>query len=1681
METTNNAIEEQLHFFSSLVRELHVLICCYTTDYRIIYQNQKFSEYFGDDGQLTGREFISLFKPEQLQEMLDVYKQIQDQAIQQSFTNQVVTISGKICTIRWTSKLMYDSNNQIIGFQTVGEDITDFVQAVINLSENERRYQLLAENITDVVWTMDLNMKYIYLSSSIESFQGYTVEEFKNIPFEQTLTPESYQKTMQVLKGGIDEIMSGNPDVYKKVWSLELQYVKKNGEIFWGETDVKLIEADLPHRIVMQGITRNIHKRKLAEISMRESEEKLIQLSETIDDIFTFRDKEGNIIYMNEGAFQRFFNIPVTDFSRNSQKLKEFVHPDDMPNVQKFLLDINKNPDQNISFEYRICLPNQPVRFLYTRLFCIYNAQNEVYRHISVTSDITAIKTAELAARESEEKYRMITENTSDVIWTMDYNLRLTYISPSVQHFVGYTIDEIFKLPHNQLVEPEYYHHIVSAFQVILKAINDGTTQIFKENFVLESIFIHKSGKQLWGETTLRILTNENTREYSFIATTRDVNKRKLAEIQARETEHRFKIVTNSNPNAILLVNNKGQMTLTNRAAQQLFQYSEEEMLMQPLSLILRNESAHFHQHRLERYIEQQVGRCAHITERAEFNFRRKNNSTFIGELTITEEMNCNTYYMVATIQDVTNNRQTQMKLAESEELFRSLVKNLPELIIVHVDFCIQYINNYCEEILGYLPEEVLGNDIFDFIPQKYHTKIRNSVSQRHLNQNVESYEFEILHKNGVLKNVLLRGSMIKYQNKDAILAVLTDITMRKQQEQELMESEERFRKVIQQSTDGFTMINAEGKIIEWNNKMENLVHLKTEDAINQYIWDIQYKLKAKKESYEGYVIWAKKQFAELLVDSTKTWQSTTSIMTNPKIKKALEIHTYLIQVKSERIVCVNLRDVTDNRQLFDKLQLSEKKYRLLVDTLQEGVWMIDHENYTTFVNDYITNLLGYRVTEMQGRNILNFIENQHRKSFLRIIEQSRQNKKVNHHFIFNHKSGSFISTIIKTTPLFDESGNYTGTLAAITDNSKRKQIMRELHDREQRFAQLAENINEVFVLRDSDLKIIYINPMFEKVFGKRVDDYINSNKTILDLVCPAEEAKTVEFIEQLTKPAFTQIVELKTRICTKDTNYRWIWIRAFPILNAKGKMYRIAEIISDITSQKDEELQLIHLKEEAERAYNFKSEFLANMSHEIRTPINVIVGFADILKTKLKASKEYSEYLESIMLAGKNLLALINDILNLSRLESGRLELSQEQIDIRKFLEEIHRIFSLKLQEKNLDFTIRFINEAPERIITDETRLRQIIYNLIGNAIKFTPSGSVTVLVETEKLDNNLCNISIGIADTGIGIGKEQLERIFLPFMQALNQRVSQYGGSGLGLAISKRLAEAMNGKINVESEIDKGTTFTLTIPNVEISTDIAKMNNNKSQNLLFNSDLVLVVEDEYPNTQIILAYLANLNLQLATATNGEEAIQKVKANMPSLILMDLQMPIMNGYEAAKIIKSDPNFQHIPIIAHTAFHEERENKAINKYFDKFIFKPFTRNELISVLSEFLTHTVSSGDEILEIPTLRNSNITRDTRKSLYKDELQIYFQDEHDFPEEFVNRVCNVYMPHYEIVSKTLTFEEILDFGEDIIKLSKQFGVKSFERYATVLIEKTKHFDVKSLIDLLPIFKQMAEAMISK
>jgi PAS domain S-box-containing protein len=561
------------------------------------------------------------------------------------------------------------------------------------------------------------------------------------------------------------------------------------------------------------------------------------------------------------------------------------------------------------------------------------------------------------------------------------------------------------------------------------------------------------------------------------------------------------------------------------------------------------------------------------------------------------------------------------------------------------------------------------------------------------------------------------------------------------------------------------------------------------------------------------------------------------------------------------------------------------------------------------------------------------------------------------------------------------------------------KMLNQQLEISEKRYRELVELGSDMIFKLDPKGNLLYLNEVAQRITGYQKSQILGKNFS--EYIARDWYEFIVETFQKL-KLGKQKSYEIETPLLTQSGEK--LWIRQHLQLIFEGDHVKEIRVFAkDVTERKKAEDQLIQARQDAEAAQEAEKNFLTHMSHEIRTPLNAIVGMSQLL-TQTHPTAEQSQYLDVILSATELLLGLINDVLDLARIQSGQMQVVSAPIDLNQLLENYQRTFQNQLLDKAVSLHIETLPGLGTYLLTDPTIFNQICFNLLGNAVKFTEAGTIHLRCELQREKEKECRIRFSVTDTGIGIAPEKLEAIFDRFHQAHDEVSVQYGGTGLGLAITKNLIELLGGEITVQSEPGKGSTFAFVLPFLD--TGIPLEHHPKPGIWKADSQLhglsVLVAEDNPMNTLYIRKLLEKLGLQPTWVPNGQQAVSKAEQVPFDLILMDIQMPVLDGISATRKIREGkgPN-KETPIIALTAATiREKLDQAIASGMNAYLPKPFTPQQMIQKIQE-ISFEKAISEKILALDEVLTSNLDEDLLLEIYEGDpdyasemLQSFEQD---------------------------------------------------------------------------------------
>jgi PAS domain S-box-containing protein len=657
-------------------------------------------------------------------------------------------------------------------------------------------------------------------------------------------------------------------------------------------------------------------------------------------------------------------------------------------------------------------------------------------------------------------------------------------------------------------------------------------------------------------------------------------------------------------------------------------------------------------------------------------------------------------------------------------------------------------------------------------------------------------------------------------------------------------------------------------------------------------------------------------------------------------------------------------QDVTRRRETELALQRSEERLRKSQQFANVGSWDWQLATDVLYWSERVPALLGLKSGSIKTTRE-QFLSRVHPEDRQRVAEavvaclEHRADYDIEYRVVWP-EDGSIHWLHEQGDVLRDEYGTPLNMLGLVQDISRRKEVELQLQAQHRFLDSVIETIPSMLFVKDADrLRYVRVNRAGEQLTGRPVADFLG--KSDADLLPPEEaEAKLLADHSLLASGKALEITEEQVNTCQGS---RLLRTRKAPILDEQGNPAYLLGISDDITEQRAAEQSLAEARILAEKANQAKSDFLANMSHEIRTPMNGIIGLTELALTT-DLNPQQTDYLRKVNQSAQSLLGLLNDILDLSKIEANRLELESIPFDLHDLLEQISSLMAIYSQQKGLPLQVRIDPEIPRHLLGDPLRIKQILLNLVGNAFKFTKEGEITIEVRPGLHAQHSClPVAFTVRDTGIGIDEKQQQDLFKPFVQSDSSTTRIYGGTGLGLAITRQLVEMMDGTIKLISAPGEGSSFTFTLPlplsdQAELAaylerTELAAPDSSTLEQI--RGARILLVEDNFINQQVAVELLRQEYFWVDLAENGQQALDLLQPGRYDVVLMDLQMPVMDGYQATRAIRSRTEYDELPILAMSANamrHDREQCRSVG--MNDHIPKPVDRRQLLAALCRWI-------------------------------------------------------------------------------------------------------------------------------
>jgi PAS domain S-box-containing protein len=890
----------------------------------------------------------------------------------------------------------------------------------------------------------------------------------------------------------------------------------------------------------------------------------------------------------------------------------------------------------------------------------------------------------------------------------------------------------------------------------------------------------------------------------------------------------------------------------------------------------------------------------------------------------------------------------------ERAGLVAAVEQSADAIVITDTSGTIQYVNPAFTAMTGYSREEAVGQNPRVLRSGRHSAKFYEGLWGTIAAGGVWQGELTNRRKDGTLYNEDMKIAPVRDSRGEIVsyIAIKRDVTERRAAE----ESRALLASIVESSDLAIAGTTPDGTILSWNKGAEVILGYTAAEIIGQPI-----SMLAPQDRRDE----VRRSLATVQSGAVSSYHTVRLA----KDGRRVDLAGTGSPIRNSRCEIVGIaviaRDIGEHKRAEQALRESEERFRIMADGCPANMWVTDAEGGIRFINRFCREFFGTTYEQVEGGKWQPLLLHpDDAAAYVAAYERAvKERTAFTAEMRVRRADGEWRWLASYAEPRFSPAGEFLGHVGLSPDITERKQAGESLQRSEEKFRQLAENIREVFWMIDPAAnRLLYVSPAYEQVWGRSCERLYQNPMSWPEAVHPEDrERALLLFARQMGG----ENLDSEYRIRTPDGREKWIRDRAFPIRDQAGQLIRVGGIAEDITEWKRHEVELVTAREAADAASRAKSRFLANMSHEIRTPMNGVIGMLQLL-LETDLTEEQREFAAVIETSGRTLMSLIDNILDLSKIEARKVTLEQVDFDPRQMVEDAVQTLRTQAAARGLAFGWQAAPETPSLVRGDSNRLRQVLINLAANGIKFTERGEVSVQLALETRDHNKVTLRFSISDTGIGIRPEQATGLFSAFVQADASSTRKYGGTGLGLSISKQLVEMMGGKIGFHSAEGAGSTFWFTVvcdaaapPAEKRPRDIRGQSSNGHRTVPpeggpRHGARILVAEDHPTNRIVLLAQLEKLGYQATAVANGVEAVEVLQQGSYDVVLMDCQMPGVDGFEATRRIRRS-GAPYVPIIAVTAdaMAGDRE-RCLREGMDDYLSKPVGLRPLADVLTKWL-------------------------------------------------------------------------------------------------------------------------------
>ncbi len=1060
----------------------------------------------------------------------------------------------------------------------------------------------------------------------------------------------------------------------------------------------------------------------------------------------------------------------------------------------------------------------------------------------------------------------------------------------------------------------------------------------------------------------------------------------------------------------------RGLVTFWNRGAERISGYSREEVLGRGGIWALLYPDPEYR--KSVTATAREAGREGQVLEDFETTVRRKDGQTCTVSWyahNLVDDAG-KAVGSIAVGVEITERKVMEEALRRSQQRFSAIVELLPDAcIVIGRDGRVTTWNKAVEVLTGVSAEHMMGKGDHEYAIPLYGEKRPMIIDLvRVPDEELEKTYATLKREHGVIiaeTYLSLGGRRAYWQGRatalldssgqyDGAIEILSDFTERKLAEDALKESERKLADIIDFLPDATFVVDRQGRVITWNKAIEAMTGLSAEAMLGKADYEyalafygvrrpmlVDLALSGSPEAaayYPAAVRHGDTLITEAFTDCLPGGSMWCFAAAQP-----------LFDSQGEVVGAIEtIRDITDRKRAEEALRQSQQRFSAIVELLPDACIVIDRDGRVTTWNKAVEVMTGVSAEHMIGKGDHEYaipFYGDRRPLLIDLVGLPDEEFEATYAALKREHGVLIAETYLplggrgayllgRASALLDSNGQYDGAIEILNDFTVRKRAEDALKESERKLAEIIDFLPDATFVVDRQGRVITWNKAIEAMTGLSAEAMLGRGDyeyaipfygvrrpMLVDLALSGDPEVAAHY-PAVVRHGDTLITEVFTDLLPGGP--MWCFVAAQPLFDSQGEVVGAIETIRDITHRKRTEEELHRAKEAADAANRAKSTFLANMSHEIRTPMNAILGFTQLMQRDASLTRDQHQRLETIARSGEHLLDLINDVLEMSKIEAGRTALNTTAFDLHALLDDLEMMFRVRTDAKGLLLCVERIGDVPRHVTADQGKVRQVLVNLLGNAVKFTDQGGVALRARVYEAELGTLRLVSEVEDTGPGIDEDDLGRLFEYFEQTASGQ--QAGGTGLGLAISREFARLMGGDITVTSQAGQGSVFRFEAV-VREAEEAAQTEETATRGQVVGlkpgqpTYRLLVVDDKEENRLLLTQMLGIVGFETREAKDGQQALAQFEAWRPDLVLMDLRMPVMDGYEAIRRLREMEGGRATPIIAVTAsaFEEDRQ-RVLASGADDFIGKPYREHALLAKISQCLGVEYAYAEEELQ-------------------------------------------------------------------------------------------------------------------